>query len=239
MDKESQYLGKDLEAMASAKNYYQWELSEVRAYLGQRVAEVGAGCGHFSKNLLETPICCLHAFEPSKNMYDLLEQALRKDARAKAIHGNFNNPDGAVRYDSILYINVLEHIEQDEQELTHARESLAANGFLVIFVPALAFLYSDFDKQIGHYRRYNKKGLSALVKKAGFSIVKVKYFDMLGMILWYLHFVVMKRTMTGASVSIYDRFCVPVLRFFERLIPPLIGKNILLIAQKDPRVQQS
>ena len=84
---KTQYFGKDLEAMASAKNYYKWVLSEMLPYLGKRIAEVGAGSGGFSKGLLETPLCILHAFEPSENMYNLLVSALSCDKRVTAICG--------------------------------------------------------------------------------------------------------------------------------------------------------
>lgn len=227
-----QYFGKDLEAMALAKNYYDWVLSQMLPYLGKCVAEVGAGAGSFSRYLLGTPVECLHAFEPSENMYPLLAQELRCDKRAKAVHGYFEKERGTASYDSILYINVLEHIEDDARELSVAHAALTPKGSLIIFVPALEWLYSDFDKKVGHYRRYSKKDLVTLVEQAGFSVIKANYLDGLGILPWFINFVLLKRGMSHVSVTIYDKLIVPVVRMIESKLPPFVGKNILLIAQK-------
>ena len=86
----------------------------------------------------------------------------------------------------MVYVNVLEHIENDKQELFYINQSLKTGGYVCIFVPALAWLYSDFDASIGHYRRYYKKQLIDLVEKAGFEIVKISYFDIMGIIPWFI-----------------------------------------------------
>ncbi|MCR4340392.1 MAG: hypothetical protein NUW01_10970 [Gemmatimonadaceae bacterium] len=102
----------------------------------------------------------------------------------------------------------------------------------MIFVPALSWLYSDFDRQIGHYRRYAKSGLCRLVEDAGFNLTKVRYFDVAGIIPWYVNFVLLRNSIGSRSVSLYDRLVVPVMRVAERLIPPPVGKNVLLVARK-------
>ena len=231
-NKTPQYFGKDLEAMSFAINYHKWIMTEVHSYLGSSAAEVGAGVGNFSKLILDSDIKCLTAFEPSQNMFPLLKKTLDQDKRAKAINGFFGSKNTGESYDSILYINVLEHVEDEAFELATAYDALCRNGHLLIFVPALPWLYSDFDKQVGHYRRYLKKDVVTIVEKVGFSIVKVRYFDLAGIIPWFINFVLFKNSISGGSVSLYDNIVVPPMRFLERLISPPIGKNILLVAKK-------
>jgi SAM-dependent methyltransferase len=231
-NKTPQYFGKDLEAMSFARNYHRWILAEFLPYLGESIAEVGAGVGNFSKLILETNIKSLKAFEPSQNMYPLLQKVLGQDKRATAVNDFFGRSHTAQRFDSILYINVLEHIEDDVSELSNVREALNPNGHLLIFVPALPWLYSDFDRQVGHFRRYVKKDLVELTQQSGFSVVDARYFDVAGIIPWYINFVLLKNSIGGGSVSLYDRLVVPAMRIVERLVTPPIGKNVLLVAKK-------
>jgi SAM-dependent methyltransferase len=226
-----EYVGKDLEAMTFARNYHRWILSEFLPYLGNSVAEVGAGAGSFSKLLLETPIGRLTAFEPSQNMYPILAETLRHDRRVETINGFFCGADGGARYDSIVYVNVLEHVEDHEGELSRAREGLGPNGHLLIFVPALPWLYSPFDKVIGHFRRYRKHDLVELAERTGFATVSARYFDVAGILPWYVKFVLLKNMMSGASVSLYDKLVVPGMRLVEGIVPPPIGKNLLMVAR--------
>jgi SAM-dependent methyltransferase len=230
------YIGRDLEAMSIATNYYQWIVEEYKPYIGKYIAEVGAGTGNFSKFLInETNIKRLTAFEPSLDMYSILKKRFKDDNRVEPVNAFFRNTSNnqfKYTFDSIIYINVLEHIMDDEGELTFAYDTLKHKGHILIFVPALSGLYSQFDKTIGHIRRYSKQDLSILVQKSGFSIIKNKYFDIIGIIPWYIAFVLMKKILTSGNVSLYDRFIVPVTRKFENIITPPIGKNLLLVGKK-------
>jgi SAM-dependent methyltransferase len=228
----SLYPGSELDAMSCAVNYHKWIVDEFEPYLGETVAEVGAGIGSISALLLENNIRRLVAFEPSSNMYPFLKEKLRHEARAKTVNDFFSHqymPDG---FDSIVYINILEHIEDDRSCLVNALSALKQNGHVLLFVPALEFLYSDMDKIMGHFRRYTIQQLSCLIKDVGFSLVKAHYFDIAGIIPWYINFVLLKGSFGQRSVSLYDRLVVPPMKLLENAIPPLIGKNIILIARK-------
>ena len=116
--------------------------------------------------------------------------------------------------------------------MAHAHAALKPGGHLLIFVPALRFLYSRLDAELGHFRRYHKPGLSAMVRAAGFTIEKMKYFDCAGVLPWYVAYVLLKRPMAGASVGLYDRLIIPATRALEKRVPPPFGKNLLLVAKK-------
>jgi SAM-dependent methyltransferase len=227
------YPGKELEAMAAAENYRRWIVDTFAPYLGKDVAEVGAGIGSVSRLLLELPIERLAAFEPSANMFPLLAEAVRGDARASTVNGVFDALQAGRGYDAVLYVNVLEHVEHEREELAAAHAALRPGGHLLVFVPALAWLYSDFDREVGHFRRYSRDALERVVAHAGFEVVEARWFDVAGIVPWYVHFTVLGRSMGRGSVSLYDRLVVPVMRAVEKLSPPPIGKNIALVARRN------
>ena len=228
------YFGKDLEAMSFAINYHKWNADEFVPYIGPCVAEVGAGTGNFSEFVLRAGAKKLFAFEPSVNMFPLLKQKFVADKRVEVRNVVFGDcsSEFAETFDSVFYVNVSEHIESDTEELRIAYRTLKPGGNLLIFVPALRWLYSELDHQLGHFRRYHKKELSMIVTDAGFDITRVRYLDLAGIIPWYLAFVLLRKNMTGGNISSYDKWVVPLMRLFEAYIAPPVGKNILLVARK-------
>lgn len=228
------YFGKDLEDMAFAKNYHKWILERFEPYLGDIVAEIGAGTGNFTSLLINTEIKRIFAFEPSDNMYPLLKNRFQEKKEVVTINAFLYEKYQKFPefFDTVLYVDVLEHIESDEEELRYVYEITKKNGFILIFVPALPLLYSEFDKKIGHFRRYSQKKLIEVVKKSGFSIENIGYFDIAGAILWYIVFVLFGKTTSKTNVSLYDKFIVPLMRFLENIIKPPIGKNLLLVGKK-------
>jgi 2-polyprenyl-3-methyl-5-hydroxy-6-metoxy-1,4-benzoquinol methylase len=140
------YAGKDLEAMSFAVNYHRWILGEFRPFLGKHIVEVGAGTGSFSELILETDPETLSLVEPSE-MYSQLVPALSQNecrTRLDFYHATFRAEAATLtekqRPDSIIYVNVLEHIEDDEGELAAIYESLQVGGRCFLFVPALKAL---------------------------------------------------------------------------------------------------
>ncbi len=231
------YEGVDLEAMAAADRYYAWILDVIRPYLGDHIAEVGAGVGSFSKLLKATEPKTLTVLEPSKKTHAILKKKVQSDGQTAVTHlndylkGQEKNLAGKV--DTFVYINVFEHIEDDIAELKRIAGILKKGGHVIIFVPALKALYSDFDKSIGHYRRYNKKRLYHISKAAGLEVVQTRYMDMIGMLPWWVSFVLLKRRGLGSSmVKMYDKLVVPFIRTTENIVEAPVGKNVLLIAKK-------
>jgi SAM-dependent methyltransferase len=232
IDARGDYSGTELDALSRAVNYHRWIVEQFRPYLGETVAEVGAGIGSVSRLLLEGPVKRLFAFEPSANMFPYLADELCNEPRAAAINDLFSPGHTQDGVDSVVYINVLEHIEDDLAELKNAHAALRPRGHLMVFVPALAWLYSDFDRHVGHFRRYTKRRLRELAETAGFEVAVARYFDMVGILPWYVSFVLLKSRPNAGSVTLYDKIVVPPMRLVERLVSPPLGKNVLLIARK-------
>lgn len=229
-----EYESRDLEVMSFAQKYHEWIAGLFRNFLGKRVAEVGAGSGNFSALLMREPIEELVAIEPSKNMYQLLKQNTAHDARIVTHNALFADVSSGYtgHFDSIVYVNVLEHVEDDAEELIRIYESLRPGGHVCIFVPALQWLYSTHDASIGHYRRYYKKQLVARLKDAGFEVVRAHYFDILGIITWLIIIKLLKWKPASGEISFYDTYIVPISRAIEHVIVPPIGKNFVIIGKK-------
>ena len=236
LDPASAYFGRDLEAMSFAKNYHRWVVDTFRPYAGKRLIEVGAGSGNFTEFLLDTLAPSeVVALEPSENMFPLLKERWAQNPAVRPFRGCLADwlPHAREKADTICYVNVIEHIEDDGGEMDLAREALAPGGHLLIFVPALAWLFGTADKAFGHFRRYSRKGLSELVAARGFEIRQCHYMDIAGVLPWWISFVLLRRkTLSPGMVRIYDRFVVPFMRRVEKVITPPLGKNLLLAARK-------
>ena len=134
---------------------------------------------------------------------------------------------------SVIYVNVLEHVEDDESELRLVSDVLAPGGRAFVFVPAFQWLYGGFDRQVGHRRRYTRRELEEKCGRAGLRVLRSAYFDAGGVLPWWLKYRVLRsEEMEPGAVRFYDRFCVPLLRRVEAVVPPPVGKNILLVAEK-------
>ena len=135
--------------------------------------------------------------------------------------------------DTFIYINVFEHIEDDAAEIRKIKSLLKKGGHVIIFVPALTSLYSDYDKSIGHFRRYTKDSLEALCKNAGLEIISLGYRDIFGTASWWFNFVALKRGgLSPSMVKVYDKFFVPVIRAAESRVKVPFGKNVMVVAKK-------
>lgn len=235
------YGGHDLESMLNAQKYYAWVSRMFGDSIGKDVIEVGAGTGSFTKHLLDRKPDSLTLVEPSVDMFPHLEKhvkILQKVSPKTSIYthnGSLKDIQKSLKTkpDTIIYVNVMEHIEDDTEEIKLAYKLLKSGGMLLIFVPALQGLLGTFDKQVGHHRRYHKKDLIAMHDNAGFVVEKTHYVDMLGITPWWLSFRVLKRKKLNQSVvRLYDNLAVPVISTLEGAVTPPIGKNLLSVAKK-------
>lgn len=239
MTENTVYIGKDLEAMSFAANYHRWILDEFRPYLGDHIVEVGAGTGNFSRLLLAESPRKLSLVEPSE-MFEHLERnisTVETRTDVSLYNSIFRNAADTIaakaRPDTIIYINVLEHIEDDLGELQTIYQTLADGGQCLIFVPALQALYGDFDRKVGHFRRYAKKDLEEKCRTAGFNIVRSRYFDLAGIIPWFIKYRILRSDdLSPNAVTLYDRLAVPVVKKFESLVNIPLGKNVLMVIGK-------
>ena len=228
----------ELERLASAERFFGWIADEIAPHLGTRVLEVGAGIGTVSTPLLaRRPDCEVTALEPATGLYEALVARTAGEPRLtprQQTSADLLAADPARRFDSVVYVNVLEHIRGDAAELAIARELLAPGGSLAVFVPALPRLYGSLDYKSGHHRRYRRDELAALISGAGFELVDIRYLDVLGVAPYYAMYRLLDvRSLGTVSSTGYDRVVVPLSRVVQRLVPhPPAGKNLLAIARR-------
>jgi SAM-dependent methyltransferase len=228
------YVGTELDALAEAKNYYRWVVSQFAPFLGKRVIEVGAGIGTFAGSILHhTPVAELVLVEPSDNLLPILQRRFAGEPRVKIVHGYFQRGAMLARADSIVLVNVLEHIAEDQALLNDTHEVLPPGGTLLLLVPALPRIYGSLDQAFGHYRRYTKTSLASKLRLAGFGIRRLAYLNLPGSVGWFLTGRVLRRTTLKLRyVRWYDRWVIPWLSRLERRWEPPFGQSLIVIARK-------
>lgn len=223
------YQGSELEVFANASNWKAYWSARLTAFVNGRVAEVGAGIGANVTPLFNNSISEWTAVEPDADMAARIQASTAQPV--SVITGTIRDLQG--QYDTLLYIDVLEHIEDDRQELAAAADRLAPGGHLVVLAPAYQFLFSPFDQAIGHYRRYNMDSMKALTP-AGTAVVHAEYLDSVGLLASIANRYLLKDDSPGPrQVSFWDRVMVPLSRVMDRLLFGKIGKTLIIIWRKD------
>ena len=230
-----EYEGRDLEVLAQLPNYYDWIVDTFRPWLGGHTLEIGSGIGTVATRIIDN-VERLDLVEPSANLAKLMPQVLKANPKVSVITKTLEQCLPQIEdesCDTVIMVNVLEHIEDDRAALIGLHRILKPGGRLLLFVPALQFLFSEIDRMHGHFRRYHIGPLNSLVQKSGFSILNQRYFDLAGVLPWWLIFTVGNRTnFNPKNAGIYDQYAVPATRVFENMISPPFGKNIILIAER-------
>ncbi|HEY1786820.1 MAG TPA: class I SAM-dependent methyltransferase [Verrucomicrobiae bacterium] len=219
-------------ALSVADNYRKALLREFSEYLRGNVLEVGAGIGQITEALLKkSDIGRLTSIEPDSNFY---AQLAGKFPGHSVVHGTIEDLPRDSSWNAVVSINVLEHIKEDERELKNYHEHLHKSaGVLCLFVPARMEIYAELDRDFGHFRRYTRPELRGKLERAGFQVLRLRYYNLAGYFAWWLNFCLLKkRHFDARSVRFFDRFIFPVVHGFEsRICPPIVGQSLLAIAQ--------
>jgi len=224
-----------LRIMEGAGKYNQWLFSQCKNHIGKRVIEVGAGVGNITKYLvnkelvLATDVIKFYLDELKTNFQGYRNVEVQKlDLLDKSVPSRLRR---AYRPDSILLLNVIEHVEDATLDLQNINRLLEKGGKFIILVPAHSFLFSKMDKNLGHYRRYSKKNLALLLTKAGFEIEEMRYLNFIGACGWFVNGKILrKKLIPSRQLRVFD-FLVNVLSI-EKIISPPFGLSVLAIAKK-------
>jgi 2-polyprenyl-3-methyl-5-hydroxy-6-metoxy-1,4-benzoquinol methylase len=210
-----------------------WIYQEIAPYLGRRVLEVGCGLGNLLSHLLDRELVV--GIDPDVASIEFLRQTYSGKTHVQ-VHP-FDICDlrvmelSASRFDTVVSLNVFEHIEDDVLALRHVRDLLEPGGHLVLIVPAHSWLYGTMDRAIGHYRRYDKAPLHRKLAAAGLAPAVMKYMNALGVLGWLLNGKVLRRQVPpSGQLRLFNRI-VPLVRAIERRLPPPFGLSLLAIAR--------
>jgi len=223
------YPGKELEIFDKATIWRKYVHILVKKYLKENLLEVGAGIGSFTKNYKNNIKKITITELDKKNILKLKKRF--KNSKIKINSQYTKNLKG--QFNTILYMNVLEHIKKDINEIDTALKKLKINGYLVILVPAHNELFTKFDKEIGHYRRYKINFFKKLkLKKC--KIEKLQYIDCFGYFLYFLNKFFFKEEIypSNLKIFIWDKLFTPLTFFLDRIVNFKFGKNVLCVIKK-------
>ena len=227
---EIEYVGWELEHFDSSNNFRNYQNDLLKNHLKGHTAEVGPGNGE-NLQIYKDKVDILELYEPSKLLFDNLKFKFGEDK--KIIIKNEILTLKENMFDTIVYLDVLEHIENDQQEIIKAFSSLKSGGKLIINVPAFQHLYSGFDKDVNHYRRYNKHRLLNLFKNLDYSFYELKYYDCLGYLLSLMSKIFTKnyKNNFNQKIKIWNSL-IPLSKILDKLIFHSFGKSLMLIISK-------
>lgn len=200
---------KNLNIMSQARNYNAWIYSNIKPYLGERILEVGCGIGNMTESFLgQEKVVGIDIFDDHLSLIKL-----RFSGRSNFEAFNYDICDDRVvelkkyQFDTIICINVLEHIEDESKALRNMYQLLREKGRLILLVPAFAGLYGTIDKANHHFRRYSKLQLKERLKKCGFAAERTFYMNVLGICVWILHGKILKKAVhPKRQISWLDKF---------------------------------
>jgi len=222
----------EFSALRWAENYRRVLIAEFAAHLRGRVVEVGSGIGQMTELLIRAPgVEEVLAVEPDPRFGPEFRRRLPD---TPLLEGTVSQVEAGRPCHCIVSVNVLEHIEADEAELKAYAALLKANrGALCLFVPARPEIYAPIDKDFGHYRRYTRSVLLGRLKAAGFEVLRLNYFNLIGYFAWWFNFCLLrKRHFDEGAVRFFDGAVFPVSHFLEsRLMRPPIGQSLLAVAR--------
>ena len=223
-----QYDGFELDHFDSAINFRKYQISLIKEFINGKFLEVGAGKGGlipFYNNILKD----ITIIEPEKKLFKILK---KKYSKNKIKVKNQTIKDVKKKYDTIIYYDVLEHIENDLSETKEAIKRLTKNGYLIFSVPAYQSFYSDFDKSVGHFKRYNKQDFVKLEKKTGLKIKKLAYYDSVGFLFLVMNkLFCLKQTNLKNKIYLWN-LLMPVSKLIDFLTFNKFGKSLLCVFRK-------
>lgn len=226
------YIGSELDLFALAANWKRYWTDQIRPYIRGRVLEVGAGIGSNTLALADNTRdwTCL---EPDGTLADRLKRRLADAGWAfPVIHGTTSDLPAHERFDCAIYIDVLEHIDDDRSELQRVTSLLQPEGRLIVLAPAHQFLFSAFDRAVGHYRRYSRETLLAAAP-AGLRVERTVYLDSVGALASAANRFVLRQSMPNArQVKLWDHVLVPISRVVDPIVGYRLGKSVIAIWSK-------
>lgn len=209
---------------------YQFEL--ISRHCGPSVLEVGAGLGEFASQFTGLRRHVVTDVDPAAVADMARRFADRPEVETRRLDLEGALPDIGEPVSTVVAINVLEHIEEDSATLRSLARLVEPSGTIVLWVPAYMQLYGDFDRRVGHVRRYTPATLRAAIVGAGLTPGDIRPVNLLGGIAWWL---AVRRGGVGSPkpslLRVYDAAVVPVTRALEQRFTPPFGQSVLGVAK--------
>lgn len=219
-----------------SKPYFSWQFRQFKPYIGQRVADLGCGLGNFTSHLLDRELYLGVDFDSRFVSEILNEYGAYKNVEAVEADVTNSRTYSIIKekhIDTILCVNVMEHIEDDKGFLQNMVHALPAGGHLCILVPAFQCLFGSLDKADYHFRRYTKKSMIKLFHEMPVNILKKYYLNFVGAIGWFIMGRIVKQKIHSNSNFTLMNKVLPIVSFCERIIHPPFGQSLVIIIRKN------
>ena len=231
----TEYTVRDQERMKRAQRYFAWQARMAKAQLGQRVIEIGCGLGNFTEHLLDREFVV--ALDVVEQCLELLRARFpgRENLETFALDVQDDAFSKLARYrpDSVVCLNVLEHVRDDRTALVHVHRVLEPGGRAVFILPAFESLYGPIDQKLGHFRRYSKSGWQKLAADCGFRVAESRYFNSVGFLGWWVNAKLLHRTeQSEEQIALFDNVIVPPMAWAEGWEEPPFGQSIFTELEK-------
>jgi SAM-dependent methyltransferase len=232
---EFKYAGSELELFEQARNWKAYWRGQIRGFIRGEVLEVGAGIGANTLTLADLDYQRWTCLEPDAALAARIR--LPPGRRHVPATGTIDDLPADSKFDAILYIDVLEHIEDDRGEMARAAARLKPGGALIVLAPAHPFLFTPFDAAIGHFRRYTRASLRSVAAET-LRVERLVYLDAAGMLASAANRLLLQSAMpTKRQILTWDRFLVPVSRLIDPIFAGRVGKSVLAVWRCDGRQQ--
>jgi 2-polyprenyl-3-methyl-5-hydroxy-6-metoxy-1,4-benzoquinol methylase len=229
--------------LVNSTNYNQWQYEQFKPYIGDKVLEIGSGLGNLTQFLLQGAKYLMStdikpdAVDYCKNRFNNINNNVELNIKCMDIIQDdlVGYPD----FNTIVFSNVLEHIQDDLSAMKKCHDLLNLNsGILLLLVPAHQFLYGTLDRESGHFKRYSKKDIIYLADKANFKLLDLYSFNIIGAIGWYINYCLLQRRGTNEDessmqTSFFDKYLVNPSKYLESKIKPPFGISYIAILKAE------
>ena len=220
-----------LDALGKADAFTTWVFEQARPHLGRSVLEIGCGSGTYTR-LLAASAATVQAVEIDERFVAEAQAATRGLDNVTVRKADAAKERYQQEFDTVLMLDVLEHIEDDRTLLRNLAEALRPEGRLILKVPAFPWLFGTMDQAVGHHRRYTREDLAARLVDSGFHEPEMWYFNAAAIPGWWLNGVVLKRVTPPASQLTWFERVLPVVKTIDRVVRPLMGLSLFAVARK-------
>ena len=229
------YVGGELELFARAVHWKRYFRSAIADHLVGDVLEVGAGIGETARHLLDGRQRSWLCLEPDERLATQLRAWAERAGvgpRPTVQTGTTLDLNPGSRFDTILYIDVLEHIEDDRAEMARAAQLLTPGGTVIVVSPAFQQLFSEFDRSVGHYRRYTRASLAAVMPTT-LRQVRLRYMDSVGFIASLANRALLRQSLPSQrQIALWDRVMIPASRVLDPLLARGFGRSVVAVYER-------
>jgi glycosyltransferase involved in cell wall biosynthesis len=224
-----------LKTLSGFNQYSQWMYSRIRKHLGRRVMEIGCGIGNNLDNLASAPDTQIILTDPREDYLQELRENFGTRPNVSFYQYDATKPPPPelkdTPPDTIVMLNVLEHIEQDELALSNLHDLIAPGGRVVILVPAFQALYCKIDENLEHFRRYSLRELQDKMKRAGFNVIDAFHFNAVGAAGWFVAGKVLRAGQIREGHVAGQKVMMPIAKAVDTLKLP-VGLSVVCVGQK-------